>query len=279
MSAIKIGFFFVLSFPIFGTPLRVVLDPGHGGSDVGATFQGFREKQLTLEISKLTADLLRKRGVEVFLTRTRDQDMALAARTQSANEISADLFVSIHFNSTPHYSQNKAWGPETYVLHSRSLETTRRIARLERSILSMTSVDKGILDPNVAMIVKEHELNSNADRAKYWASVVQESLLNAETRLVGREKFNLLSNLQKPNRGVRTALFHVLIGADMPSLLVEVAFINNPWDRQSVLSPSGQLAVAGALADGIIRGAPKAGVITKQNLWVNEPIALKANKK
>src|SRR5690606_37038158 len=128
---------------------RVVLDPGHGGSNLGAQgATGLREKQFTLTLSNLVADRLRARGVEVALTRSTDRTLTLRQRVEVANQLPADLFVSIHGNASHTRTQR---GFETFVLTSRAVDIDGRALR------SNATTPRPGLDPEIALVLDDVE--------------------------------------------------------------------------------------------------------------------------
>jgi N-acetylmuramoyl-L-alanine amidase len=233
-----------------GKSFRVVLDPGHGGSDDGTQSDlgvyRISEKDVTLAIAKQTAAALKKRGIEAVLTREEDQDLSLAARTKFANELKANVFLSIHVNSLPH---GGASGIETFFLNTASDASSRRLARMENSVLGRSMNDAGE-NLEVAMILKDLRLDANLKESKRLACQIQNRLAQtSQTLRVSRVP--ALPGAKSANRGVKRALFHVLLGADMPSALVETGFLTHPRDRAILLSPEGQNAYAESLAEAI----------------------------
>jgi N-acetylmuramoyl-L-alanine amidase len=226
-------------------PFKVVIDPGHGGNDHGTTQLignvEVMEKQLTLALAQETARILRAKGVVTILTRTDDQDVALGARTALANRLKADVFLSIHMNSTDTPMVVGAEGIETYILNNTSDATSKRLAHLENSVLSPEerAAAESPEQLDVALILRDLRLDANLSESKRLACIVQDHLIGtakAKTR----------------NRGVRQALFHVLLGAEMPSILVETGFLSNPRDRETMQSPKGRHALGAALARAIM---------------------------
>jgi N-acetylmuramoyl-L-alanine amidase len=222
------------------TPFRVVIDPGHGGEDEGAVFyeRGVKitEKDITLALSKEVASQLRARGFMVFLTRDKDRELPLPARTGLANQLGADIFLSVHLNSKPHTHARDAEGIETYILNNATDASSRRLAKLENSVLGNS--DQGSPElTDVALILKDLRLDANLAESKRLACAVQENLVGATSPL--------------KDRGVKQALFHVLLGADMPSILVEAGFLTNARDRAYVLSQDGQRAMGAAISGAV----------------------------
>ena len=225
-------------------PYRVVIDPGHGGLDEGATFtQGHSrvsEKNITLSLARKVAEHLKSKGIEAILTRNSDREVALPDRTALANRLKADAFLSIHMNSSRKALGN-AQGIETFILNHTTDASSRRLARLENSVFSNLPVDTPP-QGEVALILKDLSLDANLTESKRLACNVQQNLVAATS--------HSLSRFYR-NRGVKQALFHVLLGANMPSVLVEAGFLNSPVDRSLLTSPSGQLKVSQAIASAI----------------------------
>lgn len=228
-------------------PFRVVIDPGHGGSDEGTVFKDgplrVSEKHITLELAKEAARNLRARGYEVILTRTTDREIALPARTALANRLKADVFLSIHMNSTSSHEGHEPEGIETFILNNTTDASSRRLAQLENSIFQNTVADVPE-QMDVAMILKDLRLDANLSESKKLACAVQNSLVTATSRVAQVHP-------NSRNRGVKQALFHVLLGADMPSVLVEAGFLTSPRDRALVLSHSGRGAISSAIAQAV----------------------------
>lgn len=211
---------------------RVVIDPGHGGKDPGAIGpEGLQEKDVTLRIANKVAEKLKDElGCEVILTRHDDVFLPLEQRTAIANAKKADLFVSIHTNAAPNPA---ASGVETYFLNFAVNEDAMRVAALENAT---SSKRVGELQSILNNILK----NAKVDESSRLAGFVQKDIINS---LNGR--FGDIKSL-----GVKQAPFFVLIGAQMPSILVETSFISNPKE-ETLLRDSSYLD---RIADGIVSG-------------------------
>jgi N-acetylmuramoyl-L-alanine amidase len=212
---------------------RVVLDPGHGGHDVGTHGpSGLYEKDLVLDIAQRLGALIDERlGSEVVYTRTDDTFIPLEERTRIANEHKADLFLSIHANSSPLRS---AAGVETYVLNF----TTSRAA-MDLAARENASSDRSIFD--LQELLQKIALRDKADESREFASRLQTSLSALSTR----------SNDNAKNRGVKKAPFVVLIGAAMPSVLAEIGFLTNASDEALLRKTEHREKIAEALYKGI----------------------------
>jgi N-acetylmuramoyl-L-alanine amidase len=211
----------------------VVIDPGHGGEEVGAKGPGGTlEKDVTLSIArKLRAQIVNTLGLQVFLTRDNDQDIGLDARTAIANNYKADLFVSIHANAS---RARGASGSEVYFLSYQASEEERRIAQNEGEAPSRGTVPGS----DLALILWDMAQSEHLEESSALASRIQEEL----AVVTGSE-----------GRGVKQAPFRVLVGAAMPAVLVEAAFISNPDEEKLLTSEAWQAKVATALTRGIAR--------------------------
>jgi N-acetylmuramoyl-L-alanine amidase len=230
----------------------VVLDPGHGGENLGALGPGGTlEKDVALSIArKLRAELVGARGLSVFLTREQDADVDLDSRTAIANNYKADLFVSIHANAS---RARGAKGSEVYFLsYQASDDESRRTAQLEGMAEPVAGAAPG---SDLALILWDMAQAEHLEESSALASRIQEELAS----VTGSE-----------GRGVKQAPFRVLVGAAMPAVLVEVAFISNPEEEKLLASEAYQGRIAASLARGIERfrreraarlgaGAPAAG--------------------
>jgi N-acetylmuramoyl-L-alanine amidase len=211
---------------------RVVLDPGHGGHDAGTHGpSGLTEKELVLDISQRLAALLQDRlGSEVVLTRTDDTYVPLEGRTRIANEAKADLFLSIHANSSPVKSVT---GVETYYLNF----TTSRSA-LDLAARENAPAESSIFD--LKDVLEKIALRDKIDESREFASRLQTSLFSlAKTSTPAK------------NRGIKKAPFVVLIGAQMPSVLAEIGFLTNANDEALMRKTEHRQKIAEALYKGI----------------------------
>jgi N-acetylmuramoyl-L-alanine amidase len=207
---------------------RVVLDPGHGGSNPGAQGPGIHEKQLTLAIANQVAAHLREHGVDVVLTRTGDRTLTLRQRVEVADALPADLFISIHANASPTRTQR---GYETYVLTVKGVDVDARALR------SDTTTPRPGVDPEVALVLDDVERGASQWEAAELAARVQHNLRDRR----GAEG----------DRGVRQDAHHVLLGATMPAILVEVGFIDHPVEGKQLIEPGVQKQLASAIAEAI----------------------------
>lgn len=212
---------------------RIVIDPGHGGHDMGTVGpDGLMEKDLVLEVARTLRRLLEDNlGAEVILTRDEDVFVPLEERTAIANQHRADLFISIHAN----YSSSKGTsGVETYFLDFARSAAEREVAARENAAALLNYRDLEGLVWKIARADKMAE-------SRELASTVQKNLYGGARRVFPATR----------NRGVRSAPFVVLIGAKMPSVLVEVAFLSNPRDEKLLKKDGPRLELARALFHGI----------------------------
>lgn len=216
---------------------RVVVDAGHGGYDPGASGpNGIKEKDVVLDIAKRIKRILEnKGGYEVYLTRSRDKFMSLEERTDVANKKGADLFVSVHANA---HNSRRVRGIETYFLNFTNNAEAMKVAARENKI-SLKRMHGKRTDRDV--ILASLQLQNNRDESLRLANYVQGSMVSS----VGR-RYTHVRNL-----GVKEALFYVLFGAKMPSVLVEVSFITNPLEAKRLKSHSYREHLASGIAAGI----------------------------
>lgn len=212
---------------------RIVIDPGHGGRDTGTIGPtGLREKDITLDIAKHLGKLIEEKlGSEVVYTRNGDETVSLERRTEIANEARADLFLSIHVNSSRYRSVG---GVETFYLN-----LTRSRADLEVAARENAGSNQSIHE--LSNLVSKIALDDKMQESREFATRVQAEVHNlAKKRDAGAR-----------NRGVKSAPFVVLIGAKMPSVLVELGFISNPSEEKLLGDAEHRRKIAEALYEGL----------------------------
>ena len=214
---------------------RVVIDPGHGGKDYGAPgyLRGVHEKTVVLQIARRLAKKLKSDlGLEVILTRNSDRFLTLEERTAFANTKSADLFVSIHTNAS---RDRRAYGLETYFLNLATDEEAIRVAAMENatSTKNISDLQKILYD-----LMQNAKINESSRLAAYVQSATVGHL---RTKRYTRVK----------SKGVKQAPFYVLLGAQMPSILIETAFISNPRECKRLINPKFQQRIAEGIVEGI----------------------------
>lgn len=207
---------------------KIVIDPGHGGDDHGTMSpDGLLEKDVVLDVALRLGKLLQGLGAEVIYTRATDRYLPLEARTAIANRERADLFISVHANSSP---ERDARGVETYFLNFTTSPESLEVAARENTV-SRRPVNE-LRD----LVQKIAQQNRTAE-AHQFADHVQAALTHG---LPGER-----------NRGVREAPFIVLTGAGMPAILTEISFMSNPDDEDNLKNPDYRQRIAQALYDGI----------------------------
>ncbi len=212
---------------------RVVIDAGHGGNDVGTHGpSGYLEKDLTLDVAERLGALIQQRmGSEVVLTRSDDTYVGLEERTRIANQREADLFLSIHANSSPYRATA---GVETYVLNFTTSKTALELAARENA-----TSDRSIHE--LHELLEKIALKDKIDESREFAAKLQNSLAVVSKSGTQGAK----------NRGVKTAPFVVLIGAAMPSVLAEIGFLTNATEEALLRKPEHRQKIAEALYKGI----------------------------
>jgi N-acetylmuramoyl-L-alanine amidase len=213
---------------------RIVIDAGHGGHDTGTIGPGgLMEKDLCLDVALRLGKMIEEGlpGAEVIYTRSDDTFIPLEERTNIANQAKADLFISIHANSSP---DSSARGVETYYLNFSPSSEAMAVAARENATAQSSVHDLESLVQRIAR-------NEKIEESRELASDIQDSLAERLERV----------NKNIRNRGVRKAPFVVLIGANMPSVLAEVSFISNPSDEIALAKPDGREHVAEGLYKGI----------------------------
>jgi N-acetylmuramoyl-L-alanine amidase len=214
---------------------RIVIDAGHGGHDSGTLGPGgIEEKEVVLDVALRLGKLLKQRlGADVIFTRDSDTFIPLETRTAIANKAQADLFLSIHANSS---SDSSARGVETYYLNFTTSPDALEVAARENAVS-----DESIHE--LSDLVKKITLKDKIDESREFAADVQKSLY---------------ADLEEGNpglrdRGVKKAPFVVLIGANMPSILAEISFLTNSDDARELQQPAYRQRIAESLYRGVSR--------------------------
>jgi N-acetylmuramoyl-L-alanine amidase len=212
---------------------RIVIDAGHGGHDSGTTGPGgIEEKQVVLDVALRLGKLLKQRlGADVIFTRDNDTFIPLETRTAIANKAQADLFLSIHANSSP---DSAARGVETYYLNFTTSPDALEVAARENAVS-----DESIHE--LSDLVKKITLKDKIDESREFAADVQKSLYNDLED----------GNPGMRDRGVKKAPFVVLIGANMPSILAEISFLTNSADAHALQQPAYRQRIAEAIYRGV----------------------------
>jgi N-acetylmuramoyl-L-alanine amidase len=212
---------------------RIVIDPGHGGHDPGTVGRsGLQEKDLVLDVSLRVARMVRERlGIDVVMTRSTDVYVPLEERTAIANAREADLFLSIHANSS---RRRQARGIETYYLNFAVDAHAEEVAARENAISPATVKD-------LSALVKAITQNSKIQESRDFAANVQRAMI--------RQLHS--ADLRVPDRGVRRAPFYVLLGARMPSILVEISFISNEIEERLLKTSRYRNEIAEGILEGV----------------------------
>jgi len=214
---------------------RIVIDAGHGGHDAGTTGPGgIEEKEVVLDVALRLGKLLKQRlGADVIYTRDNDTFIPLETRTAIANKAQADLFLSIHANSSP---DSSARGVETYYLNFTTSPDALEVAARENAVS-----DESIHE--LSDLVKKITLKDKIDESREFAADVQKSLYDDLEE----------GNPGMRDRGVKKAPFVVLIGANMPSILAEISFLTNSADARELRQPAYRERIAESLYRGVAR--------------------------
>ena len=216
----------------------VMIDVGHGGKDPGAVgYKNYREKVVVLQIAQKVKAILNSRGYKVYMTRDKDVFVKLSHRTQYANKHSADIFISIHANAVEKSKANQAKGIECYFLSPSRSEKAERIAAKENS-------------------ADMSDMNTYGKQS--FLNFLNHHKILASNKLAIDIQRGMLGSLNKSYKdvvdgGVREGPFWVLVGAQMPSVLVEVGFISHPSEARRLVDSNYQKQLALGMADGIER--------------------------
>jgi N-acetylmuramoyl-L-alanine amidase len=201
----------------------IVIDAGHGGKDSGAIGKGgLLEKTVTLDVAKKLGQLIeREMGVNVIYTRDEDVFIPLWKRTKIANDSGGKVFISIHVNSSP--SSRSAKGFETYLLRPGKTKDAIDVASRENGVIQLEE--------------RNHDYKESSNENLILATMAQSSFMKESEYLAAEIQKELDRVLSTPNRGVKQAGFHVLVGASMPNVLIELGFISNS-DESKLLGRS-----------------------------------------
>ncbi len=214
------------------TVARVVLDPGHGGQDSGAVGPtGVKEKDVTLDIAKRTQPILARAGIDVVLTREDDRYVTLEERAARANQLGADLFVSIHCNAAESHARH---GVETYVLDTTRDEIAQRVAARENGASAAATAELG-------SILASMRLADQASHSTHLAELMQKSAM-ASLKPAHPDVLD---------GGVHYAGFYVLVGARMPAVLFETSYISNAAEEERLASDEYKDRLADAIANAV----------------------------
>ncbi|MEG2005453.1 MAG: N-acetylmuramoyl-L-alanine amidase, partial [Bilophila sp.] len=210
----------------------VILDPGHGGKDSGTSHNNVIESETTLDLTRRVGALLAANGLRVLHTRTNDSWVSLEARSRKANEIKADLMVSIHVNASPNTATT---GFETYYLNFASNTDAVKLAGVENA---MSDRKLGELEGILADLM----LSARTQESRRMAENIQKATLS---RLKKKD-------YDTRDGGIKSAPFHVLIGSGMPGVLIEVGYCTNQQEARRLTTPAYRAALAEGIANGIL---------------------------
>jgi len=218
---------------------KIVIDPGHGGRDPGTMWQGLKERDIVFQIAKRVTKELRTLGFKVLMTRRSNKSyIGLNSRTRFANKRGADVFVSIHANSIDNKNRiNIARGVETYFLMPARDARAKRIAARENSAML-----KGEDVATKRVFINALFTGPKIELSKRLAIDVQREVIESLRRSYKGVK----------NGGARGAPYYVLVGAQMPAILIEVGYLSNPIERQRLIDPAYQKRLADGIVNGII---------------------------
>jgi N-acetylmuramoyl-L-alanine amidase len=221
--------------PLYADSKVIVIDAGHGGHDAGAIgYKKHQEKRAVLKVAKLLKKMLVEKGYRVFMTREGDQFVKLKDRTSLANRKKADLFISIHANAAPKGKHLSLKGIETFFLSPARSERAKRVAAKENSAAS--ALNRHSKNTLLNFLNRNKIIQSNK-----LAIDIQSGMLTEV-----RKKFRSVKD-----GGVREAPFWVLVGAQMPAVLIEIGYITNPMEGDRLYNPFYQKALAKGIYKGI----------------------------
>jgi N-acetylmuramoyl-L-alanine amidase len=223
-----------------GQKFKVILDAGHGGKDFGAVFNGFVEKNVTLNVVLKAGKILEAdNSIEVTYTRKTDIFTELAERPGLANRSNGDIFISVHCNAE---STKAVFGAETYVIGSTKNASNTDVAKRENAVMSVEKDYK----------VKYEGFNTATPEVIAGALSTQEPLLSKSIDLASKVQEGFVNTAKRKNRGVKQAPLWVLNKAAMPGIFIELGFISNPEEGAYLNSEAGQDEIAKALAAAVI---------------------------
>lgn len=247
---------------------KVVIDAGHGGNKPGAIGSKYKEKDITLSVAIKLGKLINEnlKSVKVYYTRVIDQDVDLYKRSTIANKINADLFVSIHCNSS---TSKSAGGTETYAMGLGKTETNLEVAKKENA---------EILTENNA--IQNYEgFDFSSPESDILMSLYQNAYLNNSLDFAAKVQAEYKQNVPFRNRGVHQANFVVLWKAAMPAVLTEIGFISNTKEEEFIGSEYGQWVIAGCIFRAICLYRNKIDNLNDKILSLQELIPIEEQEK
>lgn len=234
-------FFFFLSLTTLTanagpSSFTVILDPGHGGSDLGAVYETsrFYEKDAVLNLSLETKKYLEKNGIKTLLTRDSDRALSLKERSDFANNNKGSLFISLHMNSAPSAQGLQSGGVETYILQNNSTDgPSKRLAELENKGIKPETGTLKTGHSTVDLILKDLTLSGHHEESMRLGCLLQDELPGVT---------------KQRKRGLKAAQFYVLMGVEMPSALLEAGFVHSAKDRALFLNVHNLRSMAASIA-------------------------------
>ena len=259
-----LSLFFSNSFESFSQNDKfiVVIDAGHGGKDPGGVANGYREKDVALNVSLLLGKLLSNTEVKVVYTRKTDVFIGLWKRGKIANNAKADLFVSIHCNTV---NNSKPYGTETFVLGLHANKQNLEIAKKENAVILLEDDYKE----------RYEGFDPNSEESVLGLTLLQEENLDKSFSLAAEIQQNFSQNLKRKNRGVKQAGFVVLHQTYMPSVLIELGFLSNKNEGKFLNSKMGQQQMAKEIAKAITKYYQqlKANTVVSQSVNIDDSIS------
>lgn len=229
------------SFELFAVPkvATIVIDAGHGGKDAGAVGAKYKEKDIALAVALQFGKMIETNfsDVKVYYTRETDEFIELYKRPQIANKKKADLFISIHCNSTENKKPNSPYGFETFVMGLHKTEANLAVAKKENGVIL---VEKNYID-------QYDGFDPNSPEAYIIFSLFQNAFLEQSLSFADKIQHQMNEEVVSIDRGVKQAGFWVLHGCAMPSVLTEIGFISNPKEEEFMGSKEGQAKISKAL--------------------------------
>lgn len=218
----------------------LVIDAGHGGHDPGCMSGGVKEKEVTLAIALAVGSKIKEQypDIKVIYTRSSDKFVNLWERAAIANRNNADLFISIHCNSSKHASIQ---GTETFAMGLHKADDNLEVSKRENDVV--------LLEEDYQE--KYEGFDPNSPESHIYFSLFQNAFLDQSIRLAAKVEGQISKGINRPSRGVKQAGFVVLWKTMMPSILIESGFLTNPKDRDYLSSEKGVKEFSGALVDAI----------------------------
>jgi len=243
----------------------IVIDAGHGGHDPGNIGNGYREKNIALKVALEIGRIVGKqKDIKVVFTRKKDVFVELWKRGDIANDIKADLFVSIHCDS----HTSNAFGTGTFVLGARGNRQNLEIAKRENSVILLEKDYK-----------QNYNYDPNSPESVIGLSLLQEENLDQSLQLASLIQNNLVNKLNRHNRHVKMDNFQVLRETIMPSVLIELGFLTNKKEGRFLNSKTGQLAMAKNIANSIISFVNQLKINTVEVVSIEKkPIIVQKNE-